>query len=111
MVFQSLLEQFQALPFGTDSFKQLKNHCEQQIKTANLALEQTALFLIYGFAKNYVLLYEDQAVTAQFSNAAKTQLLTYMQQLNAALATQDKALILERLNQVTQDYMHSSRVF
>ena len=73
--------------------------------------EQTALFLIYGFAKNYVLLYEDQAVTADFSNAAKTQLLTYMQQLNAALETQDKALILERLNQVTQDYMLSSRVF
>ena len=111
MMFQSLLEQFQALPSGTDSFKQLKNHCERQIKTADLALEQTALFLIYGFAKNYVLLYEDQAVTADFSNAAKTQLLTYMQQLNAALATQDKALILERLNQVTQDYMHSSRVF
>ena len=111
MVFQSLLEQFQALPSGTDSYKKHKNHCEQQIKTANLALEQTALFLIYGFAKNYVLLYEDQAVTAQFSNAAKTQLLTYMQQLNATLETQDKALILERLNQVTQDYMLSSRVF
>ena len=51
MVFQSLLEQFQALPSGTDSFKQLKNHCEQQIKTANLALEQTALFLIMGLPK------------------------------------------------------------
>ena len=110
-MFQSLLEQFQALPSCTDSFKQLKNHCEQQIKTTDLALEQTALFLIYGFAKNYVLLYEDQAVTADFSNAAKTQLLTYMQQLNAAFETQDKALILERLNQVTQDYMLSSRVF
>ena len=58
-----------------------------------------------------MLLYEDQAVTADFSNAAKTQLLTYMQQLNATLETQDKALILERLNQVTQDYMLSSRVF
>ena len=111
MMFQSLFEQFQALPSGTDSFKQLKNHCEQQIKTTDLALEQTALFLIYVFAKNYVLLYEDQAVTADFSNAAKTQLLTYMQQLNAAFETQDKALILDRLNQVTQDYMLSSRVF
>lgn len=40
MMFQSLLEQFQALPSGTDSFKQLKNHCEQQIKTADLSLEQ-----------------------------------------------------------------------
>ncbi|MFZ2289944.1 MAG: hypothetical protein WAV92_09775, partial [Halopseudomonas yangmingensis] len=78
---------------------------------ADLSLEQTALFLIYGFAKNYVLLYEDQAVTADFSNTAKTQLLTYMQQLNAALETQNKALILKRLNQVTQDYMLSSRIF
>ena len=111
MMFQSLFEQFQALPSGTDSFNDHINDLAHQINTANLAIEQTALFLIYGFAKNYVLLYEDQAVTAQFSNAAKTQLLTYMQQLNAAFETQDKALILDRLNQVTQDYMLSSRVF
>lgn len=67
--------------------------------------------MIYGFAKNYVLLYEDQAVTAEFSTAAKTQLLNYMQQLNDALQTQNKALILDSLNHVTQHYMLSSRVF
>ena len=111
MTFQFLFEQFQALPSGSDSFKQVKNQCEQHIKTANSALEQSALFLIYGFAKNYVLLYEDQAVTAEFSTAAKTQLLNYMQQLNTALQTQNKALILDSLNHVTQHYMLSSRVF
>ena len=111
MNFQVLFDQFQSLPSGTDSFKQLKNQCEHAIKTANNPLQQNALFLIYGFAKNYVLLYEDEAVTASFAQMAKAQLLQYMQQLNQALLTQDKALILDALNKITQHYMQSSRVF
>lgn len=57
------------------------------------------------------MLYEDQGVTAEFSAAAKTQLLGYMQQLNDALQSADKSLILDALNQVTVEYMQSSRVF
>lgn len=111
MIFPTLLKQFQNLSNGSDAFKQLKNQCEAHILNADSSLEKSTLFLIYGFAKNYVLLYEDQAVTAEFSAAAKTQLLGYMQQLNQAIETGDKALILDSLNQVTADYMQSSRVF
>lgn len=111
MIFPTLLKQFENLSSGSDAFKQLKNQCETHILNADADLEKTTLFLIYGFAKNYVLLYEDQAVTAEFSAAAKTQLLGYMQQLNQAIETGDKALILDSLNQVTADYMQSSRIF
>lgn len=110
-MFSALLEQFQNLSSGSDAFKQLKNQCEAHISNADSHLEKSSLFLIYGFAKNYVLLYEDQGVTAEFSAAAKTQLLGYMQQLNDALQSADKSLILDALNQVTVEYMQSSRVF
>ncbi len=111
MIFQSILTQFQTLPSGTDAFKQLKQSCEQQIPLATVSSEQAALYLIYGFAKNYVLLYEDQAITPEFAQIAKQQLLGYMSQLDGAIQTGQKADILDSLNQVTVDYMQSSRVF
>ncbi|MGY5394493.1 hypothetical protein [Acinetobacter sp. NigerLNRRAM0016] len=111
MIFQSILTQFQTLPSGTDAFKQLKQRCEQQIPLATEYSEQAALYLIYGFAKNYVLLYEDQAITPEFAQTAKQQLLGYMSQLDGAIQTAQKADILDSLNQVTADYMQSSRVF
>ncbi|MBP2546422.1 hypothetical protein [Acinetobacter guillouiae] len=111
MTFSILLEQFQNLPFGTDAFKQLKINCESQIAHSEADFEKTAIFMIYGFAKNYVLLYEDQAITAEFAAKAKNQLLGYMQQLDTAIQTQDRAIILNHLDQVTAHYMQSSRIF
>lgn len=94
MTFSILLEQFQNLPFGTDAFKQLKINCESQIAHSESDFEKTAIFIIYGFAKNYVLLYEDQAITAEFAAKAKNQLLGYMQQLDTAIKTQDQQQFL-----------------
>jgi len=111
MIFPALLEQFQNLPFGTDAFKQLKINCEYQIIHGESNFEKSAVFLIYGFAKNYVLLYEDQAITAEFAANAKAQLLGYIQQLNTAIQTQNSATLLDTLNQVTAHYMQSSRIF
>ena len=71
MKFQFIFENFKALPNGTDAFKQLKILCEQEIGNNN-NLDNSALFLIYGFAKNYVLLYEDQEVTPEFAKKAKS---------------------------------------
>ena len=51
MKFQFIFENFKALPNGTDAFKQLKILCEQEIGNNN-NLDNSALFLIYGFAKN-----------------------------------------------------------
>jgi hypothetical protein len=55
--------------------------------------------------KNYVLLYEDQAVTPEFSQTTKQQLLAYISQLNEAIHASDKGNILDALYQVTSGYM------
>lgn len=110
MYFSTIFEKFKTLSAGTDAFKQLKNECEQALQTSS-DLDQTALFLIYGFAKNYVLLYEDEAVESDFAQSVKQQLLEYMQLLNDALQQKDLVLILQAQNQVTSQYMKSSRIF
>lgn len=111
MNFQSIFETFQTLPNGTDAYQQLKHQCEQAIVAADHPLEHNALFLIYGFAKNYVLLYEDQAVTPVFADKVKAQIVAYMYELNEALSTKDASSILTALNNVSKQYIGSSRIF
>ncbi|WP_038341935.1 hypothetical protein [Acinetobacter sp. A47] len=111
MTFQTIFETFQTLPNGTDAHQQLKNQCEQAILHSTHPLEHCALLLIYGFAKNYVLLYEDQAVTPDFSSKVKAQLSSYMHEINQALLTQDANQILNTLNDISKQYMQSSRIF
>jgi hypothetical protein len=50
MTFQSVFENFQVLPNGTDAFKQLKVESEQSIKDSKDQLDYT-VFFIYGFEK------------------------------------------------------------
>lgn len=111
MIFQSLFQQFQLLSSGTDAFKQLKNQCEYHIQHNEYNLEKSGLFLIYTFSKNYVLLYEDQAVSSEFANQAKSQLIAYMQILNHAILSQDKIQVLDAINHISAEYMQSSRIF
>ncbi|ENX40497.1 hypothetical protein [Acinetobacter sp. NIPH 2100] len=111
MNFQSIFETFQTLPNGTDAYKQLKHQCEQAIVAAEYPLEPNALFLIYGFAKNYVLLYEDQEVTPVFADKVKAQIVAYMHELNEALSTKDTSHVLTALNNVSKQYFESSRIF
>ena len=111
MIFQSILNDFQAANNGTDAFKTLKMQCECAIQNQDNTFQYSALFLIYGFAKNYVLLYEDQAVPSDFALKAKQQLMSYMSILNQALTTQDAAIILQHSNQVIKHYNASSKIF
>nr|WP_174507157.1 hypothetical protein [Acinetobacter sp. Marseille-Q1620] len=111
MTFQNILNKFETLSSGTDAFKQLKIDCEHQILKDPSSLENTALYIIYGFAKTYVLLYEDQAVSTDFSSTAKAQLLEYMHRLNDAFLTQQSENILLTLNEISTHYLKSDRVF
>jgi len=52
-----------------------------------------------------------QTLSSGFAQAAKQQLLDYMLQLDNAIQTGQKDQILDSLNQVTAEYMQSSRVF
>lgn len=111
MNFQSIFQDFQSSSNGTDAFKNLKIQCEKAIQDLDNSLQYSALFLIYSFAKNYVLLYEDQAVTSDFALEAKQQLIDYMLKLNDALQSQDAVIILEQLNLVIKNYNASSKLF
>jgi hypothetical protein len=111
MNFQTILLNFKNQSTGTDAFKDLKNACEQSLKKSQNTKEKAAIYLIYGFARSYVLLYEDEAVTTEFSHASKTELISYMERLNQALLSHEDSAILNALNQVSDDYIKSSRVF
>ncbi|WP_284117432.1 hypothetical protein [Acinetobacter seifertii] len=111
MNFQTILSSFKNQSTGTDGFKNLKNACEQYLKQSPDLNQKSATYLIYGFARSYVILYEDEAVTTEFARASKETLMNYMSHLNEALLTQDDSLILSALNQVSNDYMQGSRVF
>lgn len=58
-----------------------------------------------------MILYEDEAVTSEFANTSKSTLIDYMECLNEALLSQNDSAILNALNQVSDDYIKSSRVF
>ncbi|NUG02656.1 hypothetical protein [Acinetobacter oleivorans] len=111
MNFQTILLSFQNQSTGTDAFKELKNACEQSLKESQNTKEKAAVYLIYGFARSYVILYEDEAVTSEFANTSKSMLIDYMECLNEALLSKDDSAILNALNQVSDDYIKSSRVF
>ncbi|MGK7248656.1 hypothetical protein ACSNOU_06190 [Acinetobacter oleivorans] len=111
MNFQTILLSFKNQSTGTDAFKDLKNACEQFLKESQNTKEKAAVYLIYGFARSYVILYEDEAVTSEFANTSKTKLIDYMECLSEALLSQNDSAILNALNQVSDDYIKSSRVF
>jgi len=111
MNFQTILLSFKNQSTCTDAFKDLKNACEQFLKESQNTKEKAAVYLIYGFARSYVILYEDEAVTSEFANTSKTKLIDYMECLNEALLSQNDSAILNALNQVSDDYIKSSRVF
>jgi len=111
MNFQTILLSFTNQSTGTDAFKELKNACEQSLKESQNTKEKAAVYLIYGFARSYVILYEDEAVTSEFANTSKSMLIDYMECLNEALLSKDDSAILNALNQVSDDYIKSSRVF
>ncbi|MFH3666407.1 hypothetical protein WAI17_12130 [Acinetobacter baumannii] len=111
MNFQTILSSFKNQSTGTDAFKNLKSACEHHLKHSSHLNEKAVIYLIYGFARSYVILYEDEAVTTDFAQASKEMLVNYMNRLNEALSTQDDHIILNTLNQVSNDYMQGSRIF
>ncbi|MDF0732731.1 hypothetical protein P0Y43_18755 [Pseudomonas entomophila] len=109
MNFSQMLDQFaNALP-GTESFKQAKAHCEAIIRDE--PFQACAAFLIAGFCRSYVLLYEDQALARDFAQRNQAQLLDYMRQLEGALATLDAGSVHAALNAVVRHYAASERIF
>ncbi|WP_420998138.1 hypothetical protein ACKI2N_033745 [Cupriavidus sp. 30B13] len=108
MTLETTLQQFQDSLPGTDAFVAVKNATRDLIDTD--PAHAAAYFLLYGFARSYVLLYEDQAVTMDFAEAAKQELLGYMQGIAGALRAGDAALLAE-MNRVVSAYQGGKKTF
>ena len=109
MKFSEMVEHFERSLPGAESFKTAKAHCDAIMQDE--PFQAAAAFLIAGFCRTYVLLYEDQAVTSEFASKNKQQLLQYMQHLDRALVTQDPAKAYVAINEVLQQYLASDRIF
>lgn len=111
MSFQSIFDEFKASSSGTNSFLVLKKQCELELLEGQSFKEKSSLYFIYNFSKTYVLLYEDEPVTVDFSEKTKKQLIEYMDILSIAINTDDDIEILNAINKVSYLYMKSSRIF
>ena len=77
-----IVSQFESGEAGTDAYVELRAQCLPLIETdpANAA----AYFLIANFARSYVMLYEEEAVTVEVARKAKTAMLDYLHRIVAA---------------------------
>ncbi|QIQ20847.1 hypothetical protein [Zophobihabitans entericus] len=109
MTFTQAVTNFaKSLP-GTDSYVNLRNAMQTLIKddSANAAV----YFLIFGFARTYVMLYEDQEVSPQFAEDNQKLMLSYLNTLNAALQKSNAAELYQAMNDVVVKYEESKKVF
>ncbi|MGE8405690.1 MAG: hypothetical protein ACN6QH_01435 [Pseudomonas sp.] len=109
MNFSQMVKQFSAALPGTESFKQAEAHCEAIIREQ--PLQACAAFLISGFCRNYVLLYEEEALELDFARRNQRQMLDYMQRLDLALSSHDPAVVYAALNEVVLLHAASDRIF
>ena len=109
MNFSDMMQQFATALPGTESFKRANAHCEVIIQDE--PFQSCAAFLIAGFCRSYVLIYEDQALEVEFARRNHRDLLLYMEKLDRALATQDHAVVHQALIGVVEHYAKSDRIF
>jgi len=109
MSFNEVVRSFSEWPACTDAYEEIKNNCLQLAKTDpdNAA----AYFLVFGFARSYVLLYDEEAVSEELAQRAKRQLTSYLDILASAIADGSAPARLSALNAVAFDYLQSERIF
>jgi hypothetical protein len=109
MTFTQAVSNFaNSLP-GTDAYSALKKAMLELIKQDPLA--SSAYFLIAGFARTYVMLYEDQEIKPEFAKTSQQEMLGYLERLDKAIQSGDKANLLDAMNKVVSDYDKGSKVF
>jgi hypothetical protein len=110
MTFDEITRQFEQSPSGsgTDAFLELKNASRELMGSD--PRHAAVYYLVHNFARNYVILHDDEPVTIESANESKQQLLGYMKRLNAALGQGDSA-VLATASEVINEYMQSKRPF
>jgi len=109
MAFSEVITTFATSLPGTDTYVKLRQAMQQLIQEdpSNAAI----YFLIFGFARTYVMLYEDQEVSPQFAEDNQKLMLSYLNILDNALKTGDDASLYNALNRVVNEYENSKKVF
>lgn len=109
MTFSEITKTFATSLPGTDSYVKLRKAMRSLIQDdpKNAAV----YFLIFGFARTYVMLYEDQEVSPQFAEDNQKLMLSYLNILDEALKKQDAQSIYQALNKVVNEYENSKKVF
>jgi hypothetical protein len=105
----TLLAKFKQSPPGTDAYQALKDACLDLIKSdPNNA---ASYFLISRFARSYVLLQEEEAVTFEIAERAKKQMVDYLTRIHSANEHGSAENRLSSLNSIVLDYLQSERIF
>ncbi|MNR79921.1 hypothetical protein D3C72_106340 [compost metagenome] len=103
-----IVSQFESGVAGTDAYVELRTQVlpltEQD--PANAA----AYFLIANFARSYVMLYEEEAVTVDIARKAKSAMLDYLQRI-VAVQNADAEARLAAINAIAVDYLRSEKIF
>lgn len=108
MNFTEITDQFDASVPGTDAFLKVKEGMHRLISEDSG--RAAAYFLIYGFARSYVILHDDEGISTDFAERAKTQLLHYMRQIETSLQN-DATTLLEAMNKIVSDYETARQAF
>ncbi|MBF8179629.1 hypothetical protein [Herminiimonas contaminans] len=103
-----IVSQFESGEAGTDAYVELRAQCLPLIEkdSANAA----AYFLIANFARSYVMLYEEEAVTVEVARKAKIAMLDYLHRIVAAQGG-NAEVRLAAINAIAVDYLHSDKIF
>ncbi|MBI0029827.1 hypothetical protein H3S75_01080 [Gilliamella sp. B14384G15] len=109
MTFSEVTKTFATSLPGTDSYVKLRKAMRALIQEDSK--NASVYFLIFGFARTYVMLYEDQEVSPQFAEDNQKLMLSYLNILDEALNKQDAQSIYQALNKVVNEYENSKKVF
>lgn len=109
MKFSQVVENFSNCLPGTDAYVILRQEMLNLIKADPFAA--SAYFLISGFAKTYVMLYDDQEVKPEFAEESQHLMVSYLKVLEEALETGDKATLFEAMNAIVSNYEQSKKIF
>lgn len=108
MNFKTVTAEFAQSTPGTDAFLRVK---EQALALMHADPQHAAAYsLIYGFARSYVILHDDEGITTDVADAAQLQLLGYMQTIDGCLDKDDRVL-LDAMNRIVLDHDGRRQLF
>jgi hypothetical protein len=109
MSFDDIVRAFANWPACTDAYEELKNNCLQLARSD--PEHAAACHLVSGFARSYVLLYDEEAVPDALAQRAQQQMMHYLDMLASSIAEGSASARLAALNAVVLDYLQSERIF